>query len=235
MKRFYKNVAVAQEADSWQVLLDGKKIRTPAGHHLATPSRKLADAIAQEWDAQTDTVRPDTMHLTQLQNTLQDRLAEGHAPWARELEDYLETDLLCYRADAPEEMIARQTAQWQVWLDWFAAKGLTPMPETHALDVVTIPEDVMFWLRQDIASCPGWKLMIWRHVAGLTGSCVLALALAEGAASAEQVFTCTTLEEQFYSELANESLHGQAPHVERAQASLKAELSGAADFAALLR
>lgn len=235
MKRFYKNVSreADHNADGFRILLDGKPVKTPNGDFLLPATAQLADGIVAEWDGQVDDIRPETMHLTQLQNTLQDRADTLQGSWRMELQAYLETDLLCYRTDMPEALAALENAHWQPWLDWLADKGLEKLPVTDSLAPITVPDSVAKWLKSRLAASNLPQLMIWRHVAGLTGSCVLGLAVTEGACDAENAFTCATLDEQFYSDIANEDVHGQAPNIEKAHASLRAELAACARFAAL--
>lgn len=233
MKRFYKTASTQPADKGWQILLDGKPVKSPSGGFLLPASEALALAIADEWNAQIEIIKPDTMHLTQLQNTLQDKAPAGQDGWVLELQAYLETDMLCYRTDHPPALAVLQQQVWTPWLQWLADKGLTPMPTTTGLSAVSVPDDVQAWLKQVLKQASLTQLLIWRHVAGLTGSCILALALTEGACTAQQAFDSAVLEEKYYSDLANEDLHGKAPHVEKAHLSLLAELEGCAKFVAL--
>ncbi|MES1155395.1 MAG: ATP12 family chaperone protein, partial [Pseudorhodoplanes sp.] len=63
-KRFYEKAGVTRNGDFFEVTLDGKPVRTPARNPLAAPTRELAQAIADEWQAQTDLIDPAAMPLT---------------------------------------------------------------------------------------------------------------------------------------------------------------------------
>src|SRR4051812_27464439 len=113
MKRVYKIVAVARGGDGWGVALDGRPMRTPAKNAMTLPSEALATAIAAEWDAQHDEIRPYTMPLTRLAATAIDRTAHQHDAVVNEVANYAGTDLVCYRAEPPPALAARQAPMWQ--------------------------------------------------------------------------------------------------------------------------
>src|SRR3546814_4994668 len=58
------------------------------------------------------------MPLTGLANAAIDRIAGGPASFAAGLARYGENDLLCYRAESPPDLVARQAASWDPLLDW---------------------------------------------------------------------------------------------------------------------
>src|SRR3984893_11207934 len=117
-RRFYQKATAASAADGHVVCLDGAPIRTPAGHALAAPALALAEAIAAEWDAQHDVIDPADMPLTRLANAIIDGVAHASRPVAAEIEKYLASDLLFYRASTPQELCARQARQWDPILVW---------------------------------------------------------------------------------------------------------------------
>ena len=118
MKRFYKNVDVVPAGGGFGVTLDGKPIKSPAKADFTLPSQALAEAIAAEWDAQADEVVPSTMPLMQLAATAIDKVAPNREVIIDTVAPYGGTDLLCYRAEAPAALAARQAAAWQPLLDW---------------------------------------------------------------------------------------------------------------------
>ena len=120
MKRFWKDVTI--DADR-VVRLDGKPLRTPGRLSLAAPTTALAQAIAKEWRAVEGEIDPRAMPLTGLANAAIDRIAPDPAAFAASgLAAYGETDLLCYRAEGPPELVARQEAAWDPLLAWAAAR-----------------------------------------------------------------------------------------------------------------
>src|SRR5438552_11939135 len=118
MKRVYKQAAARAAEGGWGVALDSRPMRTPAKHELIVPSAALAEAIAAEWDAQRDEIRPATMPLTRLAATAIDRTAQQREKTIGETANYAGTDLVCYRADHQPDLAARQQALWQPLIDW---------------------------------------------------------------------------------------------------------------------
>src|ERR1051326_7407396 len=116
-KRFYASAAVGEGAP-YPVLLDGRRVKTPAGNTLSAPSAALAETIAAEWSAQGERIDPATMPLSRLANTIIDGVAADPGPVANEIAKYLGSDLVCYRADAPEGLCAAQTQHWDPVLAW---------------------------------------------------------------------------------------------------------------------
>ena len=105
MKRFYTLASTQEKNGQYYITLDGKTVKTQSGHDLGTPSKALAEAIMAEWAAQGEEILPDSMPLTQILNTKIDRVSEQRDVMSKTLLNYLDTDLLCYRANEPEELI----------------------------------------------------------------------------------------------------------------------------------
>ena len=106
-RRFFHAAGVAAR-DGFSVVLDGKPVRSPGGRPLAAPSRQLAEALAAEWEAQRDVIDPAQMPLTRLANVIIDGVADASESVATEIAKYLNSDLLCYRAEEPHALIERE-------------------------------------------------------------------------------------------------------------------------------
>src|SRR5262245_28272403 len=118
-RRFYQRAEVAAgEGGGFAVLLDGRPVKTPARRALAAPTRALAEALAGEWEAQREVVDPAQMPLTRLANSIIDGVADAPAAVAAEAAKYLVSDLLLYRAEGPDGLVARQAKAWDPILAW---------------------------------------------------------------------------------------------------------------------
>src|SRR4029077_7182479 len=115
-KRFYRDVGVAAAPEGFAVTLDGRPVKTPARRALAAPSQALGAALAAEWDAQADVIDPARMPLTRLANTIIDGVAAAAREVGAEIEKYLGSDLVCYRAQGPDRLVGRQARQWDPFL-----------------------------------------------------------------------------------------------------------------------
>ena len=234
MKRFYKEANYRQDGDEFIIQLDGKPIKTPLGRQLIAPSKTLADAIVAEWDAQNDNINAETMLLTQLLNTAIDR----SGPQRKDIEEtvlkYLDTDLLCYRAPEPEELVLRQREQWDPWLTWFDQHYGIKLKTTTDLNAMEQPEEAHKRVRNYMQALDPHDFTVMHVVTSLAGSVILGLAFMEGEISPEEVFDLAFLEEKYHSELAGEDEHGQDPAQKKAHDSVKAELKAAQDYQGLL-
>ena len=229
MKRFYKHASADRGPEGWMVLLDGKPVRTPARALLTLPVPALAQAIAAEWDGQDQEVRPQTMPLTQLAATAIDRVAPRPGPVVEALIRYADTDLLCYRASDPPELVRRQRAAWQPLLDWAAERFGVSLQVTESVTPLAHPPAVSEALRRRVATFPPLPLTALQLAVGASGSLVVGLALAEGRLNAEQAWQVALVDDLYQVDR-----WGDDPAAEAARATTRADLEAAARLLALL-
>jgi chaperone required for assembly of F1-ATPase len=202
-RRFYSAASVVEDASGFEVALDGRPIRTPARHPLAFPDRALAEAAAAEWDAQGEFIEPGRMPLTRLANTIIDGVATAPDAVAAEVEKYLGSDLLFYRAAGPERLVARQKQHWDPVLEWArTALGARFLTGTGVMPLLQ-PEQALAAARAAIPREP-WRLGAVHAVTTLTGSALLALALAHGAIGCEAAWAAAHVDEDWNMELWGE-------------------------------
>lgn len=198
-KRFYKTAVAGEAGPPFPILLDDKPIKTPAKRMLAAPTRALAAALAREWEGQADTIDPARMPLTRLANAAIDAVADMAAEVKDEVTKYLGTDLLFYRAEAPEGLVARQAQQWDPVLAWAAdvlgARFVLAQGITH----VAQPREAVEAARAAIPAAP-WPLAALASITTLTGSALLALALARNAIDAEAAWAAAHVDEDWQME-----------------------------------
>lgn len=229
IKRFYTQARAAAAEDGHAIQLDGKPVKTPGGRHLVLPSLPLAEAVAAEWEEQSGQINPASMPLTQLASTALDRVGPERDHITAELLKYAGTDLLCYRAEIPADLAARQTERWQPLLDWAALALDAPLTVTHGLIAIAQPPQALAALEAAIARHDVWRLTAIQSAAAAMGSVVLALALGEGRIDAEQGFELSQLDETYQIELWGEDWEA----ADR-RAQLKADIAAAARLLALL-
>jgi len=194
-KRFYEKAHVG-DGEGFPLLLDGKPVKTPTRRPLAAPARALAEMIAAEWDAQEQVIDPGRMPLTRLANAVIDALAEQPKAVADEVAKYLSSDLLCYRAEAPAGLVARQTQSWDPVLAWAAdalgARFVLGQGVVH----VAQPKQAIAAAAKAIPT-DSWLLGAVSSITTLTGSALLALALARGALDADAVWAAAHVDEDW--------------------------------------
>ncbi len=200
MKRFYTAAGTARAKGGYQIELDGRPVNTPAKARLLVPNLAIAEAIAEEWNAQDKTVEPATMPLTQLANTTIDRIAIGRDAVVAGVLAFAETDLLCYRAEQPAALAARQAEAWQPLLDWAARELDAPLSVTNGVLPVPQPPLSVAAFATVLNEYDDFRLAAVANAAGLLGSIVLAIALAAGRLTAEEAFVAAHLDEAYQHE-----------------------------------
>lgn len=197
LKRFYKSVAVGDQAKGFALLLDGKPVRTPGKAQLSLPTRALADAVSEEWRAQGERIDPATMPLTKLANSVIDGVAGREQAVVDDILAYAGSDLLCYRADGPRGLVEAQKTHWDPVLAW--AKSALGAPFLLAEGVVhaTQPQASLDRLKDCLAAREPFGLAALHVLTALSGSALLALAVAGGQMTAEEAWSAAHVDEDW--------------------------------------
>jgi len=234
-RRFYEQATVVEGEGSFGLALDGRPVKTPAAQALAAPTQALAEALAEEWRAQGEHIDPSTMPLTRLANSIIDGVAAAPDAVAAEVEKYLASDLVFYRAEAPEGLVSRQEAAWDPLIVW-ARDALGANFRTGA-GVVHLPqpEDALAAARAVIPRHMGdardiWRLGATHSITTLTGSALIALALLSGRLSAAEAWTAAHVDEDW-----NMAQWGRDALALERRAYREAEMQAAARVLELLR
>ena len=230
LRRFYEAATAGEIPGGFTVLLDGKQLRTPAGAPLVLAQRELAEALAAEWDAQEEEIRPLDMPLMRLVSTAIDRVAAQRQAVVDELVGYGETDLVCYRVEQPPELAHRQQALWQPLVDWATLSYDAPLAVTTGILPQNQPAGALEALRAAVARLEPLALAGLHGAVAASGSLVLGLALLEGKIAVAAAWEAALLEETWQTER-----WGEDDEAARRRAGLKADLEATARFLALLR
>ena len=200
MKRFYKHAAPSPGEGGVAILLDGRPVKTPARRPLAVPTEELAEAIAAEWNGQSETIDPRTMPLTGLANAAIDRVAPDPAAFASTLAAYGETDLLCYRSDGPGELVRRETSSWDALLGWARLRFDIEFEVAEGVMHRAQPPRTVEQLGRAVAARDPFRLAALSPLVTVSGSLVIALALAEGAIGLEDAWSAAKIDEDWQAE-----------------------------------
>jgi chaperone required for assembly of F1-ATPase len=228
-RRFYRQVEHIPVEAGWQITLDGKVLRSPARADLILPTEPLASAIRAEWDAQQDHVLPHSMPLMQLASTAIDRVALNHEKVAAEIAGYAASDLICYHADMPEELVRRQAQSWQPLLDWANHRFDTALRATTGIVAIRQSPHSLARFERVAHGLDTWRLTALANLTGTTGSLIIGLAVLEGYLTPEQAVLAAQLDELFQAERWGED----AEALQRRQA-LAREVADTANFLTLL-
>ena len=199
-KRFWTGAEAVAVEGGFAVYLDGRPVKTPAKVPLIVPTRAMAGAIAAEWDAQQGEIDPRAMPVTRSANAAIDKVVPQHAEVAQLIAEYGDSDLLCYRAPGPEELIARQARLWDPLLDW-AAQALDARLQT-ASGVVHIPQEprVLEGLARRVHAMDNFRLAAFHDLVSLSGSLILGFAATEDHLPADEIWHLSRLDEDWQTE-----------------------------------
>jgi chaperone required for assembly of F1-ATPase len=197
MKRFYKTVSVSAERG---ILLDARPVRTPRKALLTLPTNALAEAIAEEWRAQEIEIKPETMRLSGLANAAIDLITPDPKTYAAGLAVYAETDLLCYRADDPHDLVTRQLAAWEPLLVWAQTRYDVTFARVTGIMHKSQPSETLSRLGTAIAARDAFELAALSHIVTISGSLIIALAMLEREIEPDAAFDTAHLDELWQAE-----------------------------------
>lgn len=230
MKRVYKAVAVEEGAESaFAVTLDGRPLRSPGKRPLSLPTWQLAEAVAAEWDAQGEEIDPHSMAMMGFAATVADRVTPQRAHVVGEIAGYAGSDLLCFLADGPEDLIARQMALWTPWRERAEKTLSVSLAVTSGVMPIRQSDETLAAFRAAVSAIGDWYLAPLHTVTSITGSLVLGLAFLEGALDAAGAFDLSQVDEAYQVEK-----WGQDREAEQRRRGLLAEIKAAERFKGLL-
>lgn len=203
-KRFYKDVTIGEEGGSFQILLDGRSVKSPAKKALDVPNRAIAQALVVEWDAQVDKIDPATMPLTRLINSTIDGVDDARGAMIDEIVAYLGNDFICYPASHPERLVERQAALWQPVLDWTGEQLGGKFLQASGILAVEQSPVMGEALRKLWDDLDRYQLAGVHSIMTISGSALLAFAFWRGFLSSEALWTAAMVDEDWNVEMWGE-------------------------------
>jgi chaperone required for assembly of F1-ATPase len=204
-RRFYSTVATDEAEGGFRILLDEKPVRTPARHLLVLPDAALAELCAEEWRAQDKEIDPATMPLTRLVNTALDGVASDMQAVGEDVSRFSGTDLVCYRAPGPDNLVARQSEAWDELLDWSADELGARFVLAEGVMHVAQPREAIAAFGAHIRQFASPLALAALHLAtSLSGSAIIAMALAKGEIGVDEAWAKAHVDEDWNAELWGE-------------------------------
>ncbi len=200
-KRFWTTATVAACEGGFTVRLDARPVKTPGKNLLVVPTEGLARAIAAEWDAQTGLIRPETMPYTRGANSALEKVTPQFDEVVGLLAAYGGTDLLCYRATGPVELIARQNAAWDPVLDWAAVTLKAPLRSVAGVMHIAQDPAVAARLHTMTAALTPFQIAAFHDLVSLSGSLILAFAVTHGRLSPAEAWSISRIDETYQAEV----------------------------------
>ncbi|MBS0384924.1 MAG: ATPase [Proteobacteria bacterium] len=229
-RRFYKSATTTERDGRFAVALDERPLKTAKGAALHAPTRALADAVAAEWNAQTDRIEPATMPITQLAFAAIDWTAPSRAERAAYVASFGATDLCCHRANSPRELVARQAQAWDPLVAWGRDALAVALPVVEGIVAADIAPEALSALKAQAEALDDFSLTALSQAAGLSGSALIAFALVSGRLSGAEGYRVATLDDEFSLERWGEDAEGRA-RLDR----VRAEFDALGRFVAALR
>ncbi|MCR8550938.1 ATPase [Salipiger sp. P9] len=213
-RRFYKEASAAPAEGGFGVFLDGRRVMTPGKSPLVVPTQALADEIAAEWQAQDEKIDPTAMPFTRTANSAIEKVAPQRAAVAQMLAEYGDSDLLCYRADTPEDLVRHQAERWDPLLDW-ASETLGARLEPRA-GIMHAPQDpaALETLSARAHDFDPFELAAFHDLVALSGSLILGFAATDPRHDPEHLWNLSRLDEDWQAERwgADEEAQEMAVH-----------------------
>lgn len=198
VKRFYQTVSTRPEEAGYSVRLDERPVRTPARRILVLPTLETATMVADEFARQEKVVDPATMPLTRLANTVIDAVADDPQPVLEDVLRFASSDLLCYRAGHPEALVALQNEMWDPILEWARNTLGANMALGEGVMHVEQPREAILAINVQLRNYTDPFAIAGLHVVTtLTGSALLALAVAEGQIDVEKAWAAAHVDEDW--------------------------------------
>lgn len=216
MKRFYKGVTTVAGAEGWHIELDGRPVRTPSRSLLTLPTAGLAQAVADEWDAQGEVVTPYAMPFTGLANAAIDQVAPNRVSFAAGIAAYGQSDHLCYRAETPAALVAKQATAWDPLLDWAQARYDVAFRVTQGITHVVQQPETLRRLSAAVEAFDPFTLAGLSTLVALSGSLVCGLAVVDGDYDTDAVWQAAEIDEAWQVDQWGEDAEAAARSARRA-------------------
>ena len=229
VERFYEQASAEPVGEGYAVTLDGRPVKTPGRRDLVVPTRPLGEALAGEWAAQEETVKPHSMPLTAIACTAIDVAGPQRAELVEGITACAETDCVCYWHEDHAELAERQRRHWQPLLDWLALTYDARLNVTTGILPAAQPPEALSALVRAVESFDAMGLAAVSCATRAAGSLVIALALAEGRIGADEAFEAAELERTVQIEEWGEDVEAA-----KLRAAIRSDIEAAERFLALL-
>ncbi|MDC0227688.1 hypothetical protein OAK51_04235 [Alphaproteobacteria bacterium] len=201
MKKFWKKVEIREIfKNTFQVQLDKKILKTPMKKDLRFLNYHIAFETSKEWDIDGPIINTDGMIFYGLMSTAIDKIAKNRTLFINEILSFIDTDLICYRADAPNELVQLQNKKWDpiisiiekytgFRLETFI--GIMPSKQKKAVHLK---------VKQLVNKFSDLEISALHRITNVTGSIFLSLCILKGDLYKNHAFELSFLDELWQAE-----------------------------------
>lgn len=197
IKRFYKAAAVVADGANFAIALDGRPVRTPGKAPLVVSSKALAEALCAEWADQGAEIDPASMPVTRILNSAIDGVAARLDDVKADIVAYAGSDLICYRAEAPPQLVAEQARAWDPILAWARDELGAAFNVASGIMPVDQPPRAREAIAQAVAGLGPVEAAALHTIVTLTGSALIALAHARGKIGVGEAWAAAHVDEDW--------------------------------------
>ena len=196
MKKFWKKIEIRQSSSKkFHLLLDNKKLTTPMKKELVLPSEILVNEVLREWDQNSDNINKDDLVFYGVLSTAIDKVNLEKDAYVNDIIDFIDTDLICYRAESPNDLIALQNKSWnpillliEKYIDVKIKvfKGIMPSNQDQKVHTE---------IKKLISNLSDVQISVLHRITNLIGSIFLSLCILKKDLLKEDAFECSFLDE----------------------------------------
>jgi len=196
MKKFWKKIEIRQSSSkNFYLLLDNKKLTTPMKKELVLPSEILVNEVLREWDQNSDNINIDDLVFYGVLSTAIDKVNLEKDAYVNDIIDFIDTDLICYRAESPNDLIALQNKSWnpillliEKYIDVKIKvfKGIMPSNQDQKVHTE---------IKKLISNLSDVQISVLHRITNLIGSIFLSLCILKKDLLKEDAFECSFLDE----------------------------------------
>jgi chaperone required for assembly of F1-ATPase len=230
LKRFYSDVVVAPSDGRYEIHLDGRPLRTPIKNDFTLKNLRLAEAVAEEWRAQKAEIVPETMPITKLAFTAVDRVAPNREAVVEQIAAFANSDAVCYRATEPQDLVARQSKEWDPVLEWARSDLGVSFRIGSGIGFVAQEEEAVEAITRELSGKDEYALAALYALTANSGSLLLSLAVAKGHLDQAEAFRRANCDEIYQAEK-----WGSDAEAQQRMAALAEEFASASALLKLLQ
>ncbi len=201
MKKFWERVQLKKtDISSYEIFLDDKILKTPLRKKLIIPNLKIAEEIYKEWNQDIKIIDKDAMIFYGILSTSIDKICGNRKLYIDDILDFIDTDLTCYRAEKPNDLVQWQSKNWDPILlkveKYINSKinvfrGIMPLKQDQEIHIK---------ITKLLTKFNDLEILVLHRIANITGSVFLSLCIFISDKIKEKAFELSFLDELWQAE-----------------------------------